>query len=178
MVRTIKPSSALEVGTLQSVPDRPTHSRFGFPFLADSQYVKCDIAPGPDVDVVADVHCLPAEWTDKYGAFIANAVWEHLKRPWIAAKEVARILSPGGIFLIESHQTFPIHGYPSDYFRFSKEALTLILEDAGLEISAIDYIDRTIIIPPPHIVPPEHVESWNLENPSYLIVMACGRKPA
>jgi hypothetical protein len=42
--------------------------------------------------------------------------------------------APGGICYIETHQTFPFHRYPQDYFQFSKEALTLIFADAGLEV--------------------------------------------
>ena len=170
--------SVLEVGTLQSVPGRPTHSRAGFPTLKPADYVRLDVAPGPDVDVVGNVHALPSEWEERFDAFIAIAVWEHLERPWIAAREVARVLAPGGKFLVITHQTFPIHGYPSDFFRFSREALRLIFEDAGLTVEACDYKNRCLIVPMPPILPPELIQSWNQTYPSYVLVGVAGRKPA
>ena len=167
----------LEAGTLQSVPGRSTHSKSHFTEVEDENYVRIDIAAGPDVDVVADLHRLPAEWTNSFDCFIANAVWEHLERPWIAAQEVARILRPGGLFLIATHQCFPIHGYPSDFFRFSRNALRLIFEDAGLIVSAADYRHRSAIVPPADIVPKEHLAGWNDTFPSFILVEATGWKP-
>ena len=169
--------SVLEVGTLQAVPGRSTHSMAGFPKVKRPDYVRLDVAPGHDVDVVGNIHALPSEWGGRFNAFVAMAVWEHLERPWIAAHEVARVLAPGGKFLVVTHQTFPIHGYPSDFFRFSREALRLIFEDAGLIVEACDYKNRCLIAPMPPILPPALIESWNREFPSYIHVGVAGRKP-
>ena len=108
---------------------------------------------------------------------MASAVFEHLERPWIAAQEVARTLQPGGIFVIATHQTFPLHGFPNDFFRFSKEALTLILADAGLEVIDCSYEGRCKILPPKTLVNPIQVDQWNENYPSYILVSAVGRKP-
>jgi len=166
----------LEVGTLQAVPGRSTHSMSLFPAIEPKNYVKVDIIDGPDVDVVADLHNLPDDWTGKFDCFIAHAVFEHLERPWIAAKEVARILTPGGVFLVKTHQCFPVHGYPSDFFRFSDSALRLIFEDAGLVVDACGYDYRCMIVPPEEIVPDSMVFAWNREFPSYIHVGATGHK--
>lgn len=93
-----------------------------------------DILEGPDVDVVCDLHQLPDEWSGRFDAFVASAVFEHLDRPWVAAREVQRVLAPRGVAYISTHQTFPLHGYPKDFFRFSTDALSLIFADAGMEI--------------------------------------------
>ncbi len=167
----------LECGTLQSQPGRPTHHMGHFPGATPETYVKTDIFPGPDVDVVADLHCLPWAWTGRFHGFIAVAVWEHLQRPWVAARETARVLAPGGLAYVCTHQCFPLHGYPSDYFRFSKEALALIFADAGLEILSADYDHRCMIVPPADVVPPEGVAGWNREFPSYILVSIVARKP-
>lgn len=170
--------SVLEAGTLQSVPGRSTHSMWGFPMVKPEDYVRLDIFEGPDVDVVGDLHALPADWSNRFDCFIAHAVWEHLERPWIAAREVARVLAPGGVFLVVTHQTFPLHGYPNDYFRFSREALRLLFEDGGLEVAGCDYRHRCMIVPKPPVLSAEHVESWNATFPSYIQVGVAGRKPA
>jgi SAM-dependent methyltransferase len=136
-----------------------------------------DIKPGHDVDVIADIHSLPVDWADRYDACIASAVFEHLERPWIAAKEVARILAPGGVCYIATHQTFPLHGYPKDFFRFSSDALKLIFEDAGLEVLGLGYSHRTKIILPPELLDEAQIDAWNAQFPSYALVTLVAKKP-
>lgn len=136
-----------------------------------------DIKAGDDVDIVANLHALPPEWTNRYDICIANAVFEHLERPWIAAKEIARILAPGGVCHISTHQTFPLHGYPSDFFRFSTDALALIFKDAGLEVIAVGYANRTKIILPPELLPAHNLDAWNEQFPSYALVALTAIKP-
>ena len=168
----------LEVGTRQSVPGVPTHLMAHFPMVSPENYARLDCEEGPDVDVVGDVHALPGEWSDRFDAFVARAVWEHLKRPWVAATEVARVLKPGGRFLVVTHQCFPLHGYPSDYFRFSPEALRSLFEDAGLLVEGCDYKERCAIVPPPSFFPAHQIEGWNQAFPSFMLVGVCGSKPA
>lgn len=168
----------LEVGTRRTSPDRKTHSRDYFPHIADEDYVRLDIRDGIDVDFIGDLHALPQEWASSFDLFIADAVFEHLERPWIAAREVERVLAPGAVFLAVTHQCYPIHGHPSDFFRFSTEALRLIFEDAGLVVEAVEYSDQCMIVLPEHLLPYQMIESWNREFPSYAMVRATGRKSA
>jgi SAM-dependent methyltransferase len=175
-VRSDAPMRALEVGTRQAVPGVATKHQALFGAPGPREYICLDIEAGPDVDVVGDLHALPADWSGRFDAFVAVAVFEHLERPWVAAKEVARILAPGGRFFVSTHQCFPIHGYPSDFFRFSKEALRLILEDAGLVVEACDYEHRCLIVPPHKVVPSRKMRIWNKLEPSFLLVTAMGRK--
>lgn len=176
-IDALKPQRVLEVGTAQSVQGRSTHHFRLFPHVERADYVMADIAAGPDVDVVADLHQLPSEWTGRFDAFVAMAVFEHLARPWIAAQEVERVLAPGGVCYVSTHQTFPLHGYPKDFFRFSTEALALIFADAGLEVVAVCYQHRTKILLPPHLLQPEHLDSWNQQFPSYTLVNLMAKKP-
>lgn len=176
-VRTRRPSPVLEVGTRRSWEERSTHKKEEFPWVTDKDYVKLDVQDGLDVDFIGDLHSLPEAWTNRFECFIAEAVFEHLERPWIAAREAARILKPGAPFLVTTHQCYPIHGHPNDFFRFSKEALKLIFEDAGLTVDAVEYSDQCMIVPPEHIVPYEALDNWNREYPSYILVRAVGHHP-
>lgn len=160
----------LEVGTKRAAEKRSTQSHWKFPNVPRENYVMADISLGTDVDVIADLHALPEDWTGRFNAFVAIAVFEHLERPWIAAKEVERILAPGGACFIATHQTYPLHGFPSDFFRFSKEALSLVFEDAGLRVVETAYRHRCTIQPPTEIVPRDMIESWNRSFPSYINV--------
>ncbi len=65
--------------------------------------------------------------------------------------------------------------YPSDFFRFSREALRLIFEDAGLEVEVSDYRDRCMILAPA-MVETGSFHLWNALFPSYIQVLATGRK--
>jgi SAM-dependent methyltransferase len=168
----------LEVGTKQSVEGRVTHVHRHFERVPRDNYTMADVEEGSDVDIVADLHRLPAEWTNRFAAMVAISVFEHLERPWIAAREVARVLKPGGFCYIATHQTFPLHGYPSDFFRFSKEALKLIFEDAGLQVIEVGYENRTKISVADEVVPLAYQETWNAAFPSYMAVNLFARKRA
>ena len=171
-------SEIIEVGTRQWVEGAETHLRDCFPTVPRERYVMVDIAAGTDVDVVADLHDLPADWSGRFDALVASAVFEHLQRPWVAAREVARVLKPGGRCYIATHQTYPLHGFPSDFFRFSTEALSLIFTDAGLEVLEVAYEHRAQIIAPRAMMSKAYGRGWNRVWPSYLLVNLMGRKPA
>ncbi len=160
----------LEIGTKQWIEGRATHSMHLFPSVPRQNYVMADVETGADVDIVADLHKLPQHWTGHFDALVAVAVFEHLERPWIAAKEVARVLKPGGFVYVSTHQTFPLHGYPSDFFRFSKEALALIFRDAGMQVTEVGYEHRAKISAPNEFIPRAIQDDWNASFPSYIVV--------
>lgn len=154
----------LEIGTLRWDEQFPTHHRSWFPLPVKS-YTMTDISAGTDVDIVSDAHDLTR--TFGFAAFevvIAVSVWEHLRRPWVAMKSVFDVLRPGGMAYICTHQTFPIHGYPDDYFRFSDQAMRSMAEDAWLEVEEVGYTY------PCSIEPGVEIERWNRAAEAYLNV--------
>ncbi len=169
-------AKVLEIGTKQGIEGISRNSQSYFPNIQRQNYIMSDIASGLDVDIVADLHALPLEWTEHFDCFVAQAVFEHLERPWIAVKEVTRILKHGGGCYVSTHQTYPLHGWPSDFFRFSDAALRLIFEDAGMHVIDVAYEHRAKIIPPEMIVPECIVENWNADWPSYILVHIFAKK--
>jgi GT2 family glycosyltransferase/SAM-dependent methyltransferase len=91
-------------------------------------YVGIDVRPGPGVDQVADVESLPYE-TGSIGTVIALSTFEHVQRFWRGFEEVHRVLRPDGAVFISCPFHFHIHNYPSDYWRFTPEALEVLLTD-------------------------------------------------
>jgi SAM-dependent methyltransferase len=166
-LEALKRPSVLELGTLRWEVNSPTHHASWAPHA--SMYVKSDVQEGMDVDVAADAHDLAPIGTATVDAYIAVSVYEHLRRPWVAASAARRVMKPGGILLVVTHQTFPIHGYPSDYFRFSDRALAGIFEDAGFEVVDAGYQY------PCSITPPREVTRWNPVAESYLNVAVFAR---
>jgi SAM-dependent methyltransferase len=98
------------------------------PFFPGRTYVGVDQRPGPGVDQVADVEALPQDdgWA---GTVLAANTFEHVRHFWRAFAEVRRVLRRDGVLLVTVPFSFHIHEHPSDYWRFTPEALDLMLED-------------------------------------------------
>ena len=129
----------LELGTKRSESDRSTLHAAWVPHAA--AYLGADIEAGEDVDVVADVHRLTAvTGEERFDVIISCSTFEHFKYPHLAAYEVMKALKVGGLVFVQTHQAFPLHAYPHDYFRFSREALAGLFGTAmGMSVVATDY---------------------------------------
>lgn len=158
----------LELGTKRWKPDMSTKHDAWVPNAG--KRIGTDILPGIDVDVVADVHRL----SDVFGQesidiIITCSTFEHFKYPFLAAHEIMKTLKIGGILFIQTHHTFPLHAYPHDYFRFSKEALAALFGSRmGFNVIDTEYMF------------PAEIHSKRDPNasrhPSYLNVNLFGRK--
>ncbi|MGL4464906.1 MAG: methyltransferase domain-containing protein [Planctomycetia bacterium] len=91
------------------------------------EYVGVDFRPGPGVDCVASVEDLPQE-TGSVGTVVAFSTFEHVQRFWLGFEEVYRVLRPDGVFLVACPFYFRQHAFPSDYWRFTPQALEVLLE--------------------------------------------------
>jgi SAM-dependent methyltransferase len=92
--------------------------------------VKTDafVYPGARLDLVADAHALP--FADASFDFVFSlAVFEHLHSPWIAAREIARVLKPGGAAYTLCAFLQPLHGYPDHYFNATESGLARLFAD-------------------------------------------------
>jgi len=64
-----------------------------------------------------------------FDGIISHAVFEHLPNPFITAKELYRILKPGGLIFIDTAFLQPLHADPSHYFNMTIHGLRQILSD-------------------------------------------------
>ena len=97
------------------------------PFFPGKGYVGCDMRPGLGVDRVEDVHSLKIR-SNSIGTLLIFDTLEHVERVHQAMREIHRILKPGGMVILSSVMNFPIHDYPSDYWRFTPKAFELLLK--------------------------------------------------
>lgn len=132
--------------------------------------VGLDIEAGEGVDVVGDVHRASELFrAQEFDAVYTTSTFEHLRRPWIAARELAAVTKRGGWLYCQTHQSFPVHGYPSDYFRFSTEALREIFAaDAGWRVLACEYEFPCKVVPLTNAF--AHARDWNFDAPAWLNV--------
>lgn len=135
----------LELGTKRWDPDLITHHRTWAPH--DALYVMADIEDGEDVDLIMDAHDLTWLENNSTDAFIAVAVWEHLKHPWVATREALRVLRPGGRLYVQTHMAFMRHGYPNDYTRWTSQGLEALFEWAGFETVGTSMTHRVRLVP-------------------------------
>jgi hypothetical protein len=160
--------SVLEVGARRTIESRSTLHQ---PYVPNAgRYIGTDIEAGHDVDVVADVHELSAKvGEESFDVIIACSVFEHLKYPHLAAHEVMKTLKVGGLLFLDTHQTFPVHPFPYDYFRFTREALAgLFGTKMGFHVISTEYKF------PAMICAPEDTNAYKW--PAFLNVSLFGEK--
>jgi len=127
------PEPILEIGSLQVEGKGQADTinlRGLFPGKA---YTGVDFRAGPGVDCVANVEALPQK-DASVGTVIALSTFEHVKRFWLGFQEIERVLRPDGVFVVATPFYFHIHAYPSDYWRFTTEALDSLLTGYPLRL--------------------------------------------
>ncbi len=86
----------------------------------------------PEVDVLN----LPFD-DASFDAVVSDQVLEHVEgSPQGAIDETLRVLKPGGLLVHATCFINPIHGAPSDYWRFSPEGLSLLMKGRARVIEA------------------------------------------
>lgn len=119
------PKKILEIGSWQ---ERNQYEIADLrPLFPNSEFVGTDMRSGPGVDRVANANRLPFA-SGSFDLVFCLETFEHADKPWLVAKEIERVLKPKGIAIVSSQQNFPIHNYPSDYFRYTPYGLAVLFE--------------------------------------------------
>lgn len=85
------------------------------------------------------------QYRNFFNVIYSNNVFEHLKKPWIAAENLYNLLKPDGICITVVPFAARYHEVPQDYFRYTHEGLKSLFESVGpIEIleSGYDIIGR------------------------------------
>jgi SAM-dependent methyltransferase len=118
------PEPIVEFGSLQVEAAQDGDLR---PLFAGRDFTGTDFRAGPGVDRVEDLRALTFA-DGEVGTALCLDTLEHCEDPVQACRELARVVRPeGGVCVISSVMLFGIHGYPSDYFRFTPEAFRSML---------------------------------------------------
>jgi hypothetical protein len=111
-------------------------------------YTGFDILAGENVDVVGDAHHLSKFLPHgHFRAMWALSVLEHILMPWKLAIELNRVMELGGIGYLATHQTWPLHDRPWDFWRFSSDAWKGLLNDkTGFEIIDVQVGESAFVV--------------------------------
>lgn len=138
------------------------------------RYTGLDILPGENVDIVGDAHCLSAIFPERrFKAIFSVSVFEHLAMPWLVALEMNKVLEPGGLVFVQTHQAWPVHEEPWDFWRFSKHSWKCLFNrHTGFElVHAVMGLPAAVV--PKHLVPATD-GLWH--QPAYLGSAVIARK--
>jgi len=97
----------------------------------NSNYKTLDVDESTNPDIVADIHNIPLE-NESVDAIICASVLEHVENPFLAVKEMYRILKPGGKLFVYVPSIYPYHskkGHYPDYWRFFDDTLMMMFKD-------------------------------------------------
>ena len=97
------------------------------------QFIGCDMRTGNGVDRIENVESLSLS-DESVGTVLILDTLEHVENCFKALDEIYRVLKKDGIVIMTSVMDFPIHDYPSDYWRFTPEAFKLLLNKFSIKI--------------------------------------------
>jgi SAM-dependent methyltransferase len=117
------PDPVVEFGALQVEPGQDSDLR---PLFAGRPFLGTDFRAGPGVDRVEDLRALTFA-DGEVGTAICLETLEHCEDPIAAGRELARVVADGGACLASAPMLLGIHGYPSDYFRYTPAGLRCLL---------------------------------------------------
>ncbi len=82
----------------------------------------------PEFDI-----CAPSIPRAEADLVVCEQVLEHVRDPYLAMRNLARLVHPGGLVLVSTPFLVRLHDHPEDHWRFTPSGLRLLLEAAGLE---------------------------------------------
>ena len=113
----------VEIGSFQA-PGQEGYANLRSLFPGKS-YVGCDVVSGPGVDRIEDIHRLTFG-DASVGSLIVVETLEHVANPFVAVRELYRVLQDGGVLIASMPFNLPIHHMP-DYVRFTPEGMAQLL---------------------------------------------------
>ena len=119
----------LEIG-----PDKVPSTLQELTHFSDVQWDLLDLYESPCVQIQAtDETHFPVP-DSKYDVVVAVNVLEHVRRPWLWIRELARVCRKDGYVATINPVSWPYHEAPIDCWRVFPEGMKVLYEDAGLDV--------------------------------------------
>ncbi len=104
-----------------------------------SNVVNLEIVAYESTDVISVGEQLPFK-DEVFDAVHSNAVLEHVKDPFACAREIMRVLKPGGDLMCCVPFLEPYHGYPHHYYNMTHQGLTNLFP--GLSVLGVEVYEE------------------------------------
>lgn len=104
----------------------------------DQRVVSFEYMPFELPDVFGDGHLLPFA-DSSFDAVFSQAVMEHMRDPYLAAREISRITKPGGLIYVESAFMQPLHAVPYHFFNTTSWGIEAIFGDADVNVEISEW---------------------------------------
>ncbi len=100
------------------------------------QAINVDLQPSEHSDALCNALALP--FADMSFEFVlSQETLEHVANPFLAVKEMERVLKPNGLVYIQVPFILGYHPDPDDYWRFTRTGVQRLIEQAGLECERV-----------------------------------------
>lgn len=86
------------------------------------EFINVDIFPFPEVDIVANATHLPFK-DNSVDAAVSESLFEHVPDASLVAKEMVRVVKPGGLIYVSAPFIHPYHASPDDFNRWTISGL-------------------------------------------------------
>lgn len=101
------------------------------PLMEGVDYKTLDPVDTYNPDIIGDIHALPFG-DQSLDALICLSVLEHVEDPFLACREMLRVLKPGGTLVAYVPFLFYYHAegtYYKDFWRFTDDGIRVLLKD-------------------------------------------------
>jgi SAM-dependent methyltransferase len=86
-----------------------------------------------NIDIFSPLHRIPVE-DSTFDTILCIAVLEHVVNPIEVVAEMVRVLKPGGYLVASVPFLQPEHKAPTDYQRYTRDGLEVLMSNAGLDV--------------------------------------------
>ncbi len=100
------------------------------------EFTNIDVYPFPEVDIVANAEELPFPDNSVDGA-VSESVFEHVPDAHKVAKEMVRIVKPGGYIYVSAPFIHPYHASPDDFNRWTISGLKYMFPELEIVESGV-----------------------------------------
>jgi SAM-dependent methyltransferase len=111
-------------------------------FFPQADYRRADFlqAEGQHLDYRLDESSRVPEKDGVFDFILSTQVLEHVRDPHAYISEAFRLLKKGGTLYLTTHGSYPDHGCPFDYRRWTAQGLEVDLKSAGFSIPRTELV--------------------------------------
>jgi SAM-dependent methyltransferase len=113
--------------------------------IQDITWNTLDISPKNHLTYVSEGEYKFPIPDNSFDIVLSGQVIEHVKKPWVWLKEVARVCKVDGYVITIGPVSWPYHEAPCDCWRIYPEGMKALYEEAGLhvEVCAMEAYERS-----------------------------------